>query len=715
MDIRNKAIVFTAISLSTLSLISCGNNNATFSQTTSPEMNGSLSGQQGSSDSSAKTKDEISAVPVPPLGIKVIEREFESAAVKQAATDFDLGTSEVSSQLTLTSLYTSQTLSANQLTRANITDTFVQGSSGSTHTETLVLNQANPIDILVVIDNSGSMAQEQVNLGSKLSPLISAVSAADWRIAVVTTDPANGCQRALIKKSDANASAAFESALNAGTSGNGNERGILMSVVGLSASFPAGVTGVCSPTAQWLRPNAPLAVLIVSDEDNCSTGTGCGTDPWNTSDYLLNHLKSIRTPGVDARVYGLIYHPSQTATTCSTGASKANQYAKIIDETKGIWGSICAADYTNVLQQISLNAASLLKSQYSLSFVPDAPSIKVKLNDVEQTTGWSSSGQTLTFDTPPALGVTLTISYTVGVRPILSRFKLSYPVLPSTLRVQENGADVSASKYSLDTASNELVYKPAESAELRASYKAATPDLLKVFLLGSAPIKAGSLSVKINGTTSSAWTFDSSSNSVTFATAPEEGAAILFAFESLSSKVLDYPFTLPAGVDPATIVVTDASTQALVPATFSAGKISIDPSHHIEGRVLKVTYKTVRAADGWKIPLAQTPLAGSIVVTTASATCPTASYGFSNGFLSILCDTSGGNAFHIAYQYATKSLTEVEITEATQPDLATWTVLINGQTAKEGVDFVREGKRVFFKKEHAPNTKIKIIVNYNVG
>lgn len=62
----------------------------------------------------------------------------------------------------------------------------------------LVVNIAplRNVDILFVIDNSGSMAAEQANLAANLGPMIEALEdeevAADYRIAVTTTDVADG-------------------------------------------------------------------------------------------------------------------------------------------------------------------------------------------------------------------------------------------------------------------------------------------------------------------------------------------------------------------------------------------------------------------------------------------------------------------------------------------------------------------------------------------
>lgn len=122
------------------------------------------------------------------------------------------------------------------------------------------------LDIMVVIDNSSSMAEEQENLSTKLNPLLEEVADSDWQIAVVTTDPTDTCLRTLIKKGDANYYSKFRRAVTAGTGGTHIERGLLQAVRGLKG---------CS-SGSWIRDDSALAILIVSDEDNCSVnGSKC--------------------------------------------------------------------------------------------------------------------------------------------------------------------------------------------------------------------------------------------------------------------------------------------------------------------------------------------------------------------------------------------------------------------------------------------------------
>ncbi len=171
--------------------------------------------------------------------------------------------------------------------------------------------QTNAVDLLWVIDSSTSMKDEQVELAAKFDALISelAVLGADFHIGVITTDitaagqagvlqvgpgdsPSEGC---LAPPDDLVASCAdlnldepflsydnyanadgtidevrlqddFRCIASVGTCGAYYERGIEAISRALSDDMLAG------PNAGFLRDDAFLAVLFLTDEDDCSSG-----------------------------------------------------------------------------------------------------------------------------------------------------------------------------------------------------------------------------------------------------------------------------------------------------------------------------------------------------------------------------------------------------------------------------------------------------------
>lgn len=164
-----------------------------------------------------------------------------------------------------------------------------------------------PADILFIVDNSGSMADEQENLARNFDRFINAlVGTDDYRIAVVTTDQFNAfemeglvtftfaqshpnhlltsdsasvCQRTNIPKGcfrgpdpsrrvidattldDATVIEAFQQNVRVGSCGSGNETGLL----GMISALQQAQSG-CN--AGFLRDEANLVVIVVTDEED---------------------------------------------------------------------------------------------------------------------------------------------------------------------------------------------------------------------------------------------------------------------------------------------------------------------------------------------------------------------------------------------------------------------------------------------------------------
>lgn len=176
--------------------------------------------------------------------------------------------------------------------------------------------KATPVDILFVVDNSGSMAEEQANLARNFDQFINELASSkgnDYHLAIVTTDVdfmgrnapersgqvvttfssvapftyltrderqcgnisnlIHGCFRGLEPTSRVITSAmtkelqiqTFKESVLVGTCGSGNEQGLEGMRLGLTR--PAAD---CPGQTEFLRPDANLVVVIVSDEEDSS-------------------------------------------------------------------------------------------------------------------------------------------------------------------------------------------------------------------------------------------------------------------------------------------------------------------------------------------------------------------------------------------------------------------------------------------------------------
>ena len=328
------------------------------------------------------------------------------------------------------------------------------------------------LDLLVVIDNSPSMVEEQIALSEKLQILLSEVSSEDWQMAIITTD--NGidkCFRGLINKETPNYIEAFEAAIKAGDRGSMEEWSF--------RNATHALTGLCAPAENWLREGSSLAVLFVSDEDDCSLGNCSDLIDWKTN--FKNALVATRKIGESVRVYGLINDPEMP---CDEAMNISQSLNTIILETKGKKGRICDTDFTNTLKAISENMADLVKTKITLSEEPNAQSLQILVNG-ENYLNYTKNGLDVVFnDEPPAQATIETLYQTGGndfLEPIIA--------IPKNARIEElkieiNTAIIPFTDFIINTNTREIILKNTipEKAIVKISYKE-SQALKKTFFL----------------------------------------------------------------------------------------------------------------------------------------------------------------------------------------------------------------------------------------
>ncbi len=610
-----------------------------------------------------------------------VTRTFQSTSSQRGNVIYDWNTDRLEQVITMEHSRDEETVTHQQATRARHTEMFAQGSSETAKTESFNQNDmpSGLLDIVVVVDNSGSMKEEQANLSTKLNPLLAYVQDSDWRINVVTTDPANGCMRALIAKGDANAETAFRTAVTAGTNGTGNEQGVLQAVNALKCD-----------NASWVRPGSAVAVLIVSDEDNCSDGQGCGNNAWSQASYLMNHLKTIRQPGVNAKVYGLIWHPSMGAQQCSTALNKAYIYADLIAQTNGTYGAICDADYSATLRSISQNISVILQAQFPLAYAPLANTISVYVNDVLKTSGYTITGNVLKFDQAPPAGATIRVEYRYFTTPPLSSFVLSRAADPQTLEVTLDGNMVNPSDYAYDEATRKInFYAAPVGREVRANYM--QRDGLSTDFAINGPVDPTTVSVYVNDQLMSAGAYSirNDLNVIRFNEIPSDGATISIYYIKGDRPRYNYPvFAKPAAV--ATMEVFDEKTLASVPYSMNGNTIVFPAEQFRAGRKVVIAYQKTNGMNH----IVDVNRDVRLVVEVANeqgSLCDPVQVGVSGSSMDLSkCAFAAGDRVHVEFAYVTEHVNSFTMDDSRlgNGDSATWEVWVNDQATTA---FTRQG------------------------
>ena len=142
-------------------------------------------------------------------------------------------------------------------------DHYGQGVIAGSHVDAFAFEQINKADILFVVDNSCSMAEEQSDLSSNAQDFVDTLVAAgtDFQISVITTDSPEPVV-SVITSDVFGAGKDLSDAVMVGTSGYHLEMGQEMAKSSLE---PGGAL-----EKGFVRKDATLSIVVISDEDDYS-------------------------------------------------------------------------------------------------------------------------------------------------------------------------------------------------------------------------------------------------------------------------------------------------------------------------------------------------------------------------------------------------------------------------------------------------------------
>ncbi len=229
-----------------------------------------------------------------------------------------------------------------------------RGAEDATYDEMFEQDFYQNVDVLWVVDNSGSMsgalAAVNNNFHSFMTEFLNL--GLDYRIAVVTTDMDNPDESgrfrgAVIDNSTSDPEAEFGAQVDQGANGSGQEQGFGATKAALTDPL------ISTTNVGFIREEASLATIIVTDEDD-------DTDALNATNFSTwyNGLK----PDASMVTFSAISGPGDwpcSDFTNGVSASPAPQYIEAVSQTGGIHQSICANEWDKALQHLSLTAAGM--------------------------------------------------------------------------------------------------------------------------------------------------------------------------------------------------------------------------------------------------------------------------------------------------------------------------------------------------------------------
>ncbi|MDE3268986.1 MAG: VWA domain-containing protein [Pseudomonadota bacterium] len=503
------------------------------------------------------------------LGIDLnsaLEKKTESWTANALKPDEKLITEAGPTYSTISLSTASSSSSSTQVMRQRYSKTLAQtGQPSSTHKQTFQSKAAGILDILLVIDSSGSMRDEQQALKDNMPNLLSQVNESDWQISVVNTDPK--CDfRPPISKTTPSYKAKYMNNVLVGTYG-GTELAVYNAI--------RSMKGECANSA-WQRDGSTIAVIIVTDEPH-----QCRSEDQEvcaTAGKLQEYLHSIRAAS-DVKIFGLV---------TGNGWKSESMFADVGDITD-------KSKYDSIFKAISSSVNDSLKSSYELDYLPDGITFNVTVDGTAvSSSNYTRSGKVITFKDgvlPEDKDVAVVITYSYGFRQYVYDMTLDHmplnqadklivtvakPGATDTTLVYGSGFNLNNKQLSFTGCNQSGCTQLPAGATATVQYQENTALNKKFVIAGSSNHHAMmNLVVKVNGTAQanpadySVQTETNGDKSILFTSSPPEAAKIDVSYTYLTT--LTYSFIVSTANVSNSITCKDHHTQSrTIPCSYNA-------------------------------------------------------------------------------------------------------------------------------------------------
>ena len=278
------------------------------------------------------------------------------------------------------------------------------------------------IDILWVVDSSGSMAPKQQNLANNFESFITSFldKSFDFHMSIVRSDLSSRTGSdgsfegtpTVLKSNTQNLTSTFQKNIKVGDEGASNQKVLDTIEKALSAEKLA------NENSGFWRENAHLAIIVVSDADDNDSDTNVN----NIINFLNTNKPKITDPNTGLEYDGFSTHAiisfKSNCNTCNIVSEKGVKFISLVEATGGFAGDICDNDFSSGLSQISDRIIQFV-TYVALSRKPNLSTILVRVNNNlvpnDSSNGWtydSSKNRILFHGTSlPAADDSIEVSY----------------------------------------------------------------------------------------------------------------------------------------------------------------------------------------------------------------------------------------------------------------------------------------------------------------
>ena len=249
-------------------------------------------------------------------------------------------------------------------------------------------------DILWVIDRSGSMISHDANLLLGIETMMNALPVdTGWRLGIISTDSDEAFSNQtfpLVPGDDISDATTALHALSSGWGSQGEE--------GFEAVYSYMALNPYSAT--WMRHDAALLIVFVSDEEEQST--------WQVPEFA-SYLRTTRSLTFITSIVG---QENSEGWYGACGDQPGIRYLDLAREFSGIEIDICSSDWSQGVEEASKEFEPI--DSIELSQIPEDGSIVVFIDGIPQPeTDWDydSATNVVSFIVIPADGVLVEVAY----------------------------------------------------------------------------------------------------------------------------------------------------------------------------------------------------------------------------------------------------------------------------------------------------------------
>ena len=218
---------------------------------------------------------------------------------------------------------------------------------------------ARPVDIVWVIDQSGSMSQEIASVKQNMNNFAKSIAGAknDYRVIV------------LAKRGTGSKDICIPPPLGGANCGDG-ARFKQVSKTVASTNELSLYQSYASQIEAFMRPTSLRQIVVVTDDNSYVSASAF-------------HAWAKKRPGYNDYIFHSIVSVKKDWCTAKVG----KVYMDLTTWTKGSWFHICNANWTQLFNTLGKNAGTIAMNKYKLKNTPVAGSIKVSYNGNPKTQG----------------------------------------------------------------------------------------------------------------------------------------------------------------------------------------------------------------------------------------------------------------------------------------------------------------------------------------